>query len=156
MGREMLPRNIWTNLDIPSDRVLDKDAVRVQKALLDFGIEVPQALQVNQTVTTVYHALTQSSRDFLPRYRYSSFGGVFRDESITKVADSFFNSGFRDIDTSDEFGLTPLEFHCLHWDSLIDGLAFISWLSAKGVSLHRRSTGLDRSKLVSGVTGLHM
>jgi len=109
MAMEMLPGDVWTYLDVPGDRVLNKDAVQVQNALLDFGIKIPQALQVNQTVNTVYNGFGSPLVTALPGD--GTFESVFQETFITEAADSLFNSGFRDIDISDERGLTPLGFN---------------------------------------------
>jgi hypothetical protein len=98
-----LPIVFWRELNVPSDRTLERDAKRVQEALVAFGIEVPEELLVRQKGATVYHCNNTY-------FEYSH-------------ANILFEAGFCDIDSTDEYDFTPLHKACLGRQGFDHGLA---------------------------------
>lgn len=134
-AKESLPTKIWEHLDVSDDRVLDRDAKRVQKALEDFGIEIPTALLVRQKAATVYHTS--------PSLKVAH-------------AESLYEAGFKDVDAIDDWGFTPLDTCCTFRPDLRDGLAFLVWLTSRGVDPCRQNRTLWTGEAFSGVSGYHM
>jgi hypothetical protein len=139
-AKQSLPTKSWEHLDISDDRVLDRDAEHVQKALEDVGIEIPKALLVTQLVATVFHDTR--------RYTLKA-----------AQAERLLEAGFKDFDATDDEGLTPLEAYCLEPFSdsknLGDGLGFLAWLVRKGVDPCRQRRN-GNCEDVSSVTGYHL
>lgn len=133
-AKESLPTKLWERLEVSDDRVLDRDARRVQKALEDFGIEIPKAILVRQTAATVYQSV------------------LLRPHQ----AESLYMAGFKDIVAVDNWGFTPLDSCCLSQIDLNDGLSFLVWLTSKGITPCREITALPSGEVVIGVSGYHM
>ncbi len=132
LAKHTLPAEVWADLDVPTDRLLDERAAEIQRILIDADIEIPKSISVPQRRMTVYH------------------------DSIYYVnqADQLWDAGFRDIDSQDEFGHTPLmrftQFHGLH---------FVPWLLHHGADPHqeiRYDHNNDKRKPVASLTQLHV
>jgi len=133
-SKDHLPPRVWDELELPDNPVLDSNVVRVQRALEDCNIEIPQALRVHKHEATVYH----TSQSY----------------SLTAVnAEHLFDGGFRDIDATNFNGLTPVEYTCLHRHNFTEGLAFIAWPVGKGADPHNLTTKFHSPKPVSGISG---
>ena len=103
LAKLTLPAEVWADLDVPTDRLLDDRAAEIQRVLLDAGIEIPKLISVLQRRGTVYHG----------------------DIKSAEQADQLWDAGFRDIDSRDEFGRTPLS-KCGHM------LEYAQWLLHRG------------------------
>jgi len=96
-------------IKVSENRVLDKDAIGVQEAL-----ELRLAFR---TTPTVYHVAT-------PRF-------------TEEHADGLFEAGFRDVDSADEHGVTPIHYACAIRLELEPGLDLIDWFRRKGANFSR-------------------
>ena len=132
LAKHTLPAEVWADLDVPTDRLLDERAAEIQRVLVDADIEIPKSISVPQTRETVYH------------------GSIYN----VKQADQLWNAGFRDIDSQDEFGRTPLmEF------VNIDELELVQWLLHHGADPHQEihyDDNDDKRNPVAGLTQLHV
>jgi hypothetical protein len=142
-AKNNLPTNVWNELNLPNDRILDKDAKRVQNTLKRLGIEVPKELRVQQIATTVYH--TDSTYMLEPA-----------------EADLLFKAGFKDVHAADYMGITPLEACCVFGskiglkNGLKNDLKLLTWFISKCVDPCRLSRKFGRPQFVPGVSGYHM
>ena len=94
---------------MPTDRLLDDRAAEIQRVLIDAGIEIPKSISVPQRRGTVYNSLIKSA----------------------KQADQLWDVGFRDIDSPNEHGYTPIMD-----TSRSTGLEYAQWLLNHGADLH--------------------
>ena len=133
LAKHTLPAEVWADLDVPTDRLLDERAAEIQRVLVDADIEIPKSICVPQKRTTVYHGLNVT----------------------VEKADQLWAAGFRDIDSWDESGRTPIT------DGYIcNNLEYAQWLLHHGADPHReiRYVHDDKSfkrKSVAGRTALH-
>ena len=133
LAKLTLPAEVWADLDVPTDRLLDGRAAEIQNILVDADIEIPKSISVPQWRGTVYH-------------------GSIR--SVTQ-ADQLWDAGFRDIDARDESEHTPI------MNSLgIPGLEYAQWLLRHGADHQREIRYVnndddDERKPVAGLTALH-
>jgi len=123
LAKYALPENTWADLNLPNDRLLDDRAADVQKALAEADVEIPRSLMVLQKRHTVYH------NPFMPK----------------RSADKLWHAGFRDIDTWNENGYTPLMQTKLS--------EYAEWLIDHGANVHLQPRFDDDS--VRGFTALH-
>ena len=129
LAKLTLPAEVWADLDVPTDRLLDDRAAEIQRVLRDAGIEIPKSISVPQRRATVYH------------------GGIESAEQANQLWDA----GFRDIDSRGEFGYTPLSM-CRY------RLEYAQWLLHHGADPGREicyknhDGGLEP---VAGLTALH-
>ena len=123
LAKSSLPENTWADLRIQNDWVLDDRAADVQKALVEADVEIPTSLKVAQQRHTVYHNRSMAKNS----------------------ADKLWHAGFRDIDTLDESGHTPL----MH----IATSCYAEWLIDHGADVHRQFPSKVYS--VRGFTALH-
>ena len=79
------------------------------------------------------------ANDHMPRHASSLVLGcrtVYHVENLTvEVAEKLWQSGFRDIDVANDWGLTPLM--CYGSSDLHDEIEVYSWFIQKGAKLHR-------------------
>ena len=132
LAKHTLPAEVWADLDVPTDRLLDERAAEIQRVLVDADIEIPKSISVPQTRETVYHSRTLT----------------------VKQADQLWDAGFRDIDSRDEFGRTPL-MRFVNSKSL----ELVQWLLHHGADPHqeiRYDVNPDKRKRVAGLTQLHV
>ena len=132
LAKHTLPGEVWADLDVPTDRLLDGRAAEIQQVLVDADIEIPKSISVPRTRTSIYHSY----------------------DLTVKKADQLWDAGFRDIDSSDESGRTPI-MKC-EWL----GLKYAQWLLHHGADPHREIRYIlydndDERKPVAGVTALH-
>ena len=93
--------------------LLDAYAAPTTNALKDVGVEVPEALEPDLFVSTVYCGLL--SNYFRP------------DEVLADFADRLWSAGFHDINTYNEGGFTPLHKACVYL-----ALGMVNWLMSHG------------------------
>ena len=86
LAKHTLPAEVWADLDVSTDRLPDGRAAEIQQELLDAEIKIPKSISVPRRRGTVYHG------DFM----------------TAKQADQLWDAGFKNIDSWDESGLTPL------------------------------------------------
>ena len=132
LAKLTLPAEVWADLDVPTDRLLDDRAAEIQRVLIDAGIEIPKSISVPQRRRTVYHADIRSA----------------------KQADQLWDAGFRDIDSCDESGRTPLS------ESEWYRLEYAQWLLHHGADSGREICDIHKDhcgerKPVAGFTALH-
>ena len=132
LAKLTLPAEVWADLDVPTDRLLDDRAAEIQKVLIDADIEIPKSISVSQRRRTVYHAGFISA----------------------KQADQLWDAGFRDIDSCDESGRTPIS------ESSWYRLDFAQWLLHHGADPNREICYIHKDhcggrKSVAGSTALH-
>ena len=130
LAKLTLPAEVWADLDVPTDRLLDGRAAEIQRILIDADIEIPKSLSVPQRRGTVYH----SSIWFVNR------------------ADQLWDAGFRDIDARDESGRTPIMGFSTR--------EYFQWLLHHGADHQREIRYVhddndDERKPVAGFTALH-
>jgi len=133
LAKRTLPAEVWADLDVPTDRLLDERAAEIQRVLVDADIEIPKSISVPQARGTVYHGPILSA----------------------KQADQLWDAGFRDIDSWDEFGRTPMMDARTYLD-----LEYPQWLLRHGAVPHREIRYIhddndDKRKSVAGLTALH-
>lgn len=118
-----LPCMQATALDVLSPYLLDSNATRVIQALDQWGISVPPSLQVNGS--------DRQSRNGLTSAYHKLYGPV--------SFSTLWSLGFRDLDTPDIDGLTPLMMWCKYGRSWIDDASTgpCSWLIENGADLWR-------------------
>ena len=132
LAKLTLPAEVWADLDVPTDRLLDGRAAEIQRILVDADIEIPKSLSVPQRRGTVYHG---------------SIGSVNR-------ADQLWDAGFRDIDARDESDHTPI------MNIIGPSLEYAQWLLHHGADHQRELRYVhddidDERKPVAGLTALH-
>ena len=131
LAKLTLPVEVWADLDVPTDRLLDDRAAEIQRVLLDADIEIPKSISVPPRRATVYHSICS-----------------------VKHADQLWDAGFRDIDSRDEAGYTPM------MRTYLKNLEYVQWLLDHGAN-HRREIPCshddddDERKPVAGFTALH-
>jgi ankyrin repeat protein len=133
LAKRTLPAEVWADLDVPTDRLLDERAAEIQRVLVDADIEIPKSISVPQARGTVYHGPIQSA----------------------KQADQLWDAGFKDIDSWDEFGRTPM----MNSESYFE-MDYSQWLLHHGADPHREIRYIhddndDKRKSVAGFTALH-
>ena len=133
LAKLTLPAEVWTDLDVPTDRLLDGRAAEIQRILVDADIEIPKSISVPRRRGTVYHAYIQDA----------------------KQADQLWDAGFRDIDVCDESGLTPITAIYM-----IPKLEYAQWLLNHGADLEREIVYVhddnnDEREPIAGLTALH-
>jgi ankyrin repeat protein len=133
LAKRTLPAEVWADLDVPTDRLLDERAAEIQRVLVDADIEIPKSISIPQAHGTVYHGPIQSA----------------------KQADQLWDAGFRDIDSWDEFGRTPMMNSGTYFE-----MEYSQWLLHHGADLHREIRYIhddndDKRKAVAGFTALH-
>ena len=131
LAKHTLPAEVWADLDVPIDRLLDGRAAEIQRVLVDADIEIPKSISVPQRRGTMYH------------------GG---DLSVQQ-ADQLWDAGFRDIDSRDELGHTPIM-------DIGSRLEYAQWLLHHGADPHREISynhddNDDKRQAVSGLTAVH-
>ena len=124
LAKHTLPAEVWADLDVPTDRLL------IQQNLIDADIEIPKSISVPQRRKTIYH---------------STYLRV-------KQADQLWDAGFRDIDSCDESGDTPL--------MISRTSKYCQWLLQHGADPHREIQYIneyreDKEHRVVGRTALH-
>lgn len=114
-----LPRMQATAFGLLSPFLLDSNATRVIEALRECGISVPPSLQVHglDDEEEVNNKLTSA---------YHSYHGPLPLSTLWSL-------GFRDLDTPDVDGLTPLMFQCKQFSLRNAGCC--SWLIENGADL---------------------
>ena len=133
LAKQTLPAEVWADLDVPTDRLLDGRAAEIQRVLIDADIEIPASISVPRRPTTVYHHV----------------------DLTLKKADQLWDAGFRDIDTPDWTGCTPI------MDGYIsDHLEYAQWLLDHGADPHREICYIkddddDKRQVVMSLTALH-
>ena len=133
LAKLTLPSEVWADLDVPTDRLLDGRAAEIQRILIDADIEIPKSVSVPRRRGTVYHTYIQ---------------GV-------KQADQLWDAGFRDIDVCDESGQTPITTIPVY-----HRLEYAQWLLNHGADPHREVDYInddddDKRKPIMGLTALH-
>ena len=133
LAKLTLPAEVWADLDVPTDRLLDGRAAEIQRVLIDAGIEIPKSISVSQRPGSVYHSYIVSA----------------------KQADQLWDAGFRDIDSSNERGHTPIMVNR-------DGpwFEYDQWLLDHGADLHGEVSYVYYDEFreghrVTGLTKLH-
>lgn len=133
LAKLTLPAEVWADLDVPTDRLLDGRAAEIQRVLVDADIEIPKSISVPQRCGTVYHGPIMSA----------------------KQADQLWDAGFRDIDSPDDLGITPImaTSHRANSD-------YVQWLLNHGADLHGeilyvQHIQCDKRKRVANLTKLH-
>ena len=115
LARENLPQDRIDQL-LSDKRLLDARAIDVVAALIELGVSIPSSLQVPCIRTTVYHTQTLTAN----------------------LAERFFLQGFRDVDSLDHSGMTPLMLHTkrrVQYDSFQDTLTLLWWFKYMGADL---------------------
>jgi hypothetical protein len=113
-----LPSLALERLNLQHDRILDEQVFGVWKALSDYAVPVEEALRAGHNPCTVYHVHNLDA----------------------KIAADLFNAGFRDVDSVDDSGRTPLmRLGCQHpYDMpLAEILRLGIWLTSKGADIRR-------------------
>ena len=133
LAKDTLPAKVWADLDVPTDRLLDERAAEIQRVLVDADIEIPKSISVPKRRGTVYHSPIWS----------------------VKQADQLWELGFRDIDSRDESGRTPL-MNC----NPRNGFEDTYWLLHHGADPQRKIFDIHndydgKRKTVAGLTALH-
>ena len=133
LAKLTLPAEVWADLDVPTDRLLDDRAAEIQRVLIDAGIEIPESISVPQRRGTVYNGVIQSA----------------------KQADQLWDAGFRDIDSPNKHGYTPIMD-----TGRSTGLEYAQWLLNHGADLHGEFSYVqhmlcDKGTPVAGFTKLH-
>ena len=133
LAKLTLPAEVWTDLDVPTDRLLDGRAAEIQRILVDADIEIPKSISVPRRRGTVYHAYMKD----------------------VKQADQLWDAGFRDIDVCDESGLTPITAIYMY-----PKLEYAQWLLNHGANLGREIRYVhddndNEREPVAGLTALH-
>ncbi|KAK0511950.1 hypothetical protein JMJ35_005078 [Cladonia borealis] len=132
LAKLTLPAEVWADLDVPTDRLLDGRAAEIQRILIDADIEIPKSISVPRRRGTVYHA-----------------------HITVNHADQLWDAGFRDIDDCDESGHTPITAIYMY-----PRLEYAQWLLNHGADLEREiryvhdDNDEDREP-VAGLTALH-
>ena len=140
LAKHTLPAEVWADLDMPTDRLLDERAAEIQRVLVNADIEIPKSISVPLGRTTVYHC-----------------------RGITaKKANQLWDAGFRDIDSWDESGRTPIMDCCrpIFGDTSLRSLMYAQWLLHHGADHLReiryvRDDKRDKREPVAGRTALH-
>ena len=130
LAKLTLPAEAWADLDVPTDRLLDERAAEIQRILVDADIEIPKSISVPQMHATVYHSSIRTAEQ----------------------ADQLWDAGFRDIDSCDESGDTPL--------MISRTSEYCQWLLQHGADPHREIQYIneyreDKENRVAGRTALH-
>ena len=144
LAKLTLPTEVWADLALPTDRLLDNRAAEIQRVLIDAGIEIPKSISVPQRRGTVYHAQCLS----------------------VEQAEQLWDAGFRDIDGPNEEGYTPIMTAFSRFSFGSDGLssgafspAYRQWLLDHGADPQREIdyiyNDIDKRKPVVGFTALH-
>ena len=133
LAKLTLPAEVWADLDVPADRLLDGRAAEIQRVLIDADIEIPNSISVRQWHGTVYH------------------GPIM----LAKQADQLWDAGFRDIDSPNERGHTPIMLNAYR-----SGFEYDQWLLDHGADLHGEGSCVyhnecGNEKSVAGLTKLH-
>jgi hypothetical protein len=132
---EHLPEVIAESLGLHENKVLDSNALEVQRLLERRGISVPASLHPMEYASSVYHH----------HERYSSYG------KTTDIYDKLWALGFRDTNSFDEKGCLPLMD--LNFESIYNTTR---WLIEHGADywtpLSERS---DSTKITVSVTPSH-
>ena len=133
LAKLTLPAEVWADLDVPTDRLLDDRAAEIQRVLVDADIEIPKSICVPQRRGTVYH------------------GPSF----CAKQADQLWDAGFRDIDSPNEDGYTPIMYM-----GRLSRLEYAQWLLDHGVDVHEEVSYVSYDECgngtsVAGLTRLH-
>ena len=133
LAKLTLPAEAWADLDVPTDRLLDGRAAEIQRILIDADIEIPKSISVPRRRGTVYHAYV----------RY------------VKQADQLWDAGFRDIDSPNDSGQTPIMDIQSRYS-----LDYVQWLIHHGADPHQEIIYVhddddDESQPVVGLTVLH-
>ena len=131
-AEQMLPAQVWADLEVPTDRLLDGRAAEIQRVLVDADIEIPKSISVPQRRATLYHSWIRVNQ-----------------------ANQLWDAGFRDIDYPDELGLTPIM--AIQAGPIPE---YAQWLLHHGADPHReridiRDNNDDKRTSVAGVTALH-
>ena len=109
-----LPSATLKKLDLRKDRILDERASVVEDTLSSFCALVPESLRVPSAKTSVYHSPYLTA----------------------DVAEKLFVTGFRDFDSRDVDGYTPLaKLRLSDAKSFHSGLSYVNWLLMKGADL---------------------
>lgn len=121
LAANRLPRTQAKALGVFSPSVLDSNVIRVIQALDQWGISVPPSLQVGGS--------DRESRDELTSAYHKFYGPV--------SFSALWSLGFRDLDTPDIDGLTPLMMWCTRHKSRMDDAdaGRCSWLIENGADL---------------------
>ena len=133
LAKLTLPAELWADLDVPTDRLLDGRAAEIQRVLIDADIEIPKSISVPQRRGTVYHSPINSA----------------------KQADQLWDAGFRDIDSPNGLGHTPIMY-----TGKRARLECAQWLLDHGADLHGEVSYVyydecGNGKSVVGLTKLH-
>jgi hypothetical protein len=116
---------VLENLKLRQNAILDEQAAEVQNLLNNIGVPVEKALNVAPLRNPVYH---ESNLDY-------------------RAADKLFNAGFRDLDSVDSHGLTPLMklFYHIFSGETTRMLKLGIWLTSKGADIRRKIPGHSAS-----------
>ena len=130
LAKLTLPAEEWADLDVPADRLLDGRAAEIQRILIDADIEIPKSISVPPWPGTVYH-------------------GPIR---FAKQADQLWDAGFRDIDSPNYLGHTPIMVNADR-----PGFEYDQWLLDHGADLHGEVPYVHggNGESVAGLTKLH-
>ena len=107
-----LPPSLFSKLNVTPGQFHEQKAPSVLAVLLSNGIEVPGALELD-------------GEGF---YNFSDMHGLIELEPAT--ADLFWNAGFREIDTPDDYGVTPF---LQSW--FMANFAMVGWFIERGISM---------------------
>ena len=129
LAKLTLPAEVWADLDVPTDRLLDGRAAEIQRVLIDADIEIPESISVRWTPGAVYHGPIRSA----------------------KQADQLWDAGFRDIDSPNDLGRTPIMVTDCHAK-----LEYDQWLLDHGADLHGEIPSVHHNECGKGhrITGL--
>lgn len=130
LAKLTLPVEVWAALDVPTDRLLDGRAAEIQQVLVDADIEIPKSISVPTRLGTVYHGPIMSA----------------------KQADQLWDAGFRDIDSPNDLGSTPIMVTYQRAK-----LEYVQWLLHHGADCHGevQHNECDERDLVAHLTKLH-
>ena len=112
-----LPRKSADACWTPNDQVLDEHAPYVEELLSSQGLLLPRASSL-LPLPTVYHV----------------------HNLTVELAEMMWQAGFRDVDAPDSDGRTPLMYHGVAGEYLVDlrrGIKLTSWLIKRGANIHR-------------------
>lgn len=133
LAKLTLPAEVWADLDVPTDRLLDGRAAEIQRVLIDADFEIPKSISVRQRPGTIYHCPDMSA----------------------KQADQLWDAGFRDIDSPNKLGHTPIMVNAYRF-----GFEYVQWLLDHGADLHGEVPYVHHDEFsngesVAGLTKLH-
>lgn len=112
MASEFLPPSVFSQFELTSGQLHEQRAPLMIETLTAHGLDVPQALELDGESV----------------YNFTDFHGLIK--MVPETANTFWDAGFRDIDTPDDCGMTP---YLQSWFSA--NFEMVNWFIQKGVSI---------------------